>query len=221
MAPRLTTNYLTAILLGLLLSTITPPSQAMRCGTRLVATGDTKLDVQHKCGEPSFIEGSGIVETETEIKAAKRLNQQLLLIGRQQNRRAEPVETWHYNCGANQFSRVLTFVGPFLKRIDTAKRGFGNSGCKQPALKQSTGAREIVTESPSTTPTNAQQDSQSNRRLLDAAIEFRQLHERNLNAAANSSSSGIAVQRHQDEQGQWHYSAKPVTTPGKAAVNED
>ena len=218
MAPELTTNHLTTILLGLVLFAITLPSQAMRCGTRLVATGDTKLDVQHKCGEPSFIEGSGIVETETQTRAAARLNQQLLLIGRQQHRRAEPVETWHYNCGANQFSRVLTFVGPFLKRIDTAKRGFGNSGCKQ-----STSAGEIVKKPASTAPDNAQHQNQNhpNRRLLDAAIEFRQLHERNLNAATNSSSSGVAIQRYQDDQGQWHYSAKPPTTPNAVTVNEN
>ena len=191
-------------LLALLLLTVALPSQAMRCGTRLVATGDTKLEVEHKCGTPSFIEGSGIIETESEIKAAERLNQQLLLIGRQQQSRSQPVETWHYNCGANQFSRVLTFVGPFLKKIDTAKRGFGNSGCKQSATPIPTDDAVVLTE-----PSKLAEKSPSSRRALDAAIEFRELHQRNLNATTEQNSTPINVQRHQDDQGQWHYSAVP------------
>lgn len=191
-------------LLTLLLLTVALPSQAMRCGTRLVATGDTKLEVEHKCGTPSFVEGSGIIETESEIKAAERLNQQLLLIGRQQQSRSQPVETWHYNCGANQFSRVLTFVGPFLKKIDTAKRGFGNSGCKQSATPIPTDDAVVLTE-----PSKLAEKSPSSRRALDAAIEFRELHQRNLNATTEQNSTPINVQRHQDDQGQWHYSAVP------------
>ncbi|MBL4622808.1 MAG: DUF2845 domain-containing protein [Immundisolibacteraceae bacterium] len=192
------------ILLTLFFLTLSLPSQAMRCGTRLVTTGDTKLEVEHKCGTPSLVEGSGVIETESEIKTAERLNQQLLLIGRQQHSRSQPVETWHYNCGANRFSRVLTFVGPFLKKIDTANRGFGNSGCKQSATPRTPDSAALLTDGPKLAGKN-----NSNRRVLDAAIEFRELHQQNLNATSHQSSTNTNVQRYQDDQGQWHYSTAP------------
>ena len=207
MDSRLTSHFWGSTLLGLLLLAGSLPSfsgQAMRCGSRLVATGDTKLDVQHKCGDPSFIEGSGIIESESEIQAAEKLNDQLLLIGRHQSSRTQPVETWHYNCGANQFSRVLTFVGPFLKKIDTAKRGFGNSGCKQAATPPHAN-EAVVLSGDSEQP----EKNDHSRRLLDAAIEFRELHQRNLDSATRQTTADITVQRYQDDQGQWHYSASP------------
>ena len=57
------------LVLALLLTLITSPIQAMRCGNRLVQEGDTKLEVLRKCGEPTFSEGSGIIEQEDEMPA--------------------------------------------------------------------------------------------------------------------------------------------------------
>jgi|GEM_PF-1203027 len=189
--------------LALLLALIALPGQAMRCGNRLVQKGDTKLEVVNKCGEPTFIEGSGIIEQEDEIAAADRLNDQLLLIGRHQSRFSQPVESWHYNCGANRFSRVLTFVGPYLQRIETTERGIGNAGCKQPPNHRpgSTAIEQPADDnsSPATT---------APRGVLDAAIEFRQLHQKNQVPDATTPPT-TPVFQWQDELGQWHYSSAP------------
>ncbi len=185
----------------LLLTLIALPGQAMRCGNRLVQKGDTKLEVVNKCGEPTFSEGSGIIEQEDEIAAADRLNDQLLLIGRHQSRFSQPVESWHYNCGANRFSRVLTFVGPYLQRIETAERGIGNAGCKQ-APDHSSGQSADRDTGPTTA------EPTVSRGVLDAAIEFRQLHQNN-QAPDSSNSSATPVFQWQDDLGQWHYSSEP------------
>ncbi|MDF1818719.1 MAG: DUF2845 domain-containing protein [Immundisolibacteraceae bacterium] len=187
--------------LMLLLTLIALPGQAMRCGNRLVQKGDTKLEVVNKCGEPTFSEGSGIIEQEDEIAAADRLNDQLLLIGRHQSRFSQPVESWHYNCGANRFSRVLTFVGPYLQRIETAERGIGNAGCKQPPTHFSGQSADRDTDPTTAEPTVS-------RGVLDAAIEFRQLHQKN-QAPDTTNSPTTPVFQWQDELGQWHYSSEP------------
>ena len=193
------------LILALLTVIIALPAQAMRCGNRLVQEGDTKLEVLSKCGEPTFSEGSGIIEQEDEIATADRLNEKLLLIGRRQTRFSQPVETWHYNCGANRFARVLTFVGPYLQRIETTDHGVGNSGCKQKPAASNQQPADPVNNHPTTS-------TRQPRGVLDAAIEFRDLHQRNLDAAATTNEQLVSdevVHKWQDDQGQWHYSASP------------
>lgn len=195
------------LLLALLLVLLSSTSLAMRCGNRLIQEGDTKLEVVRKCGQPSFVEGSGVIEREEEVIAADQLQQKLLLIGRQQQRRSQPVETWHYNCGTNRFSRLLTFVGPYLQRIETGDQGYGLSGCKQPP--------EASQNNTDDHPTPGNAPEETSRRVLDAAIEFRQLHRDNLpenkqlNDAKSETAEAQQVFRWQDDQGLWHYSANP------------
>ncbi len=190
----------------LLLTLIALPGQAMRCGNRLVQKGDTKLEVVNKCGEPTFSEGNGIIEQEDEIAAADRLNDQLLLIGRHQSRFSQPVESWHYNCGANRFSRVLTFVGPYLQRIETAERGIGNAGCKQ--IPGHTPGQSALDQSADPDADPATAEPTVSRGVLDAAIEFRQLHQKN-QAPDTTNTPATPVFQWQDELGQWHYSSEP------------
>ena len=64
-----------------------------RCGTRLVRTGDTKLDVMEKCGPPVF--------KETVSGANEAL-----------------VEQWHYRPDTGSFPRILTFTGGRLVDIE-------------------------------------------------------------------------------------------------------
>lgn len=69
----------------------------MRCGTHLVRSGDTKLEVLRHCGEPDLREVvSGADEPKT--------------------------EQWYYERGSRQFPRVLTFRGFELIRIETITR---------------------------------------------------------------------------------------------------
>ncbi len=65
----------------------------LRCGTHLIRTGDTKLEVMEKCGPPGF--------KETISGADEAL-----------------VEQWHYRSGSGSFPRVLTFSGGRLVNIE-------------------------------------------------------------------------------------------------------
>ena len=41
---------------GVMVLGLWAPSFALRCGTRLVSSGDTKFEVLQKCGEPDFVD---------------------------------------------------------------------------------------------------------------------------------------------------------------------
>jgi len=193
------------LIFGVLLTLIALPGQAMRCGNRLVQEGDTKLEILNKCGEPTFSEGSGIIEQVDEIAAADRLNRKLQIIGRHQSRYSQPVETWHYNCGSKRFSRVLTFVGLYLKHIETANLGVGSGGCKQAPPYHSSNDTDDYSSA------RHKKSNDPPRRVLDAAIEFRELHQRNLDAGrpVTEPPPVVTIFRWQDDQGQWHYSSTP------------
>ena len=67
------------------------------CGQSVVSVGDDKLTVFEKCGEPKFKE---------------------LVSGANERR----VEAWYYKRGTQQFTRILTFDGTKLVRIETLSR---------------------------------------------------------------------------------------------------
>lgn len=68
-------------------------ADSMRCGSKLVADGDTKFEVLVKCGEPEFVDViSGYY--------------------------ARKIEIWNYRLGPNEFVRTLTFRGDRLKKIE-------------------------------------------------------------------------------------------------------
>ena len=69
-----------------------------RCGQKLVSVGDDKLTVYEKCGEPKFKD---------------------VVSGSDERR----VEVWYYRRGIQQFTRVLTFVGTKLVRIEALTKG--------------------------------------------------------------------------------------------------
>jgi len=72
----------------------TPLERSFRCDSHLVRIGDDKLTVLEKCGEPIFREVvSGALERR--------------------------VEQWFYKRGVRQFTRILTFEGTRLTRIET------------------------------------------------------------------------------------------------------
>lgn len=84
---------------------------AFRCGNDLVVTGDSKLSVANKCGQPDWVdrwseEVIDFPDTDFERRAV-RIN-----------------ERWLYNPGPRQFIRIITFNGSTVSAIETAGRGF-------------------------------------------------------------------------------------------------
>ncbi|RME32534.1 MAG: DUF2845 domain-containing protein [Gammaproteobacteria bacterium] len=71
----------------------TAAASSLRCGNLLVLVGDSKYRVLDRCGEPDHRERiSGDLE--------------------------RPVEEWVYHRGPQRFTRILTFEGSTLIRIE-------------------------------------------------------------------------------------------------------
>ncbi|MCG8435082.1 MAG: DUF2845 domain-containing protein [Gammaproteobacteria bacterium] len=69
-------------------------SEDLRCGTRLVSAGMTKLEVLKKCGDPEYRE---VVSPADDPK----------------------VEVWSYKLGSKRFLYLLTFKGVRLVKIES------------------------------------------------------------------------------------------------------
>jgi hypothetical protein len=94
---------------------------SMRCGSRLVSTGDGKDKVRTLCGEPSDITFQGVIRRAPRREYGYGIN------------RYEyygpgvidmPVEIWTYNQGSSKLLRKLRFVGDELDQITTDGYGY-------------------------------------------------------------------------------------------------
>ena len=114
-------------------------AEGMRCGTKLVVAGDTKLEVLKKCGEPDFKETIKMLKTSKEVNLSSA-GTSTNLTSRQSNLSShkhsgqsgitlgtetiEAIEQWSYNRGPTQFIKLLTFRGGRLESVEEADRGF-------------------------------------------------------------------------------------------------
>ena len=114
-------RWFPAALATFLLAAVLPAtaSDTLRCGSRIVTTGDGKDKVRALCGEPSDVAFVGT-------------------IGRRAYPRYDPydyswfgpawvelpVEVWTYNLGSSKLLRKLRFVGDELVAIDTDGYGY-------------------------------------------------------------------------------------------------
>jgi len=87
------------------------PAAAMRCGGRLVSTGDYSHEVLVRCGEPVHVERWEMLR-QTEGFFSFQSWEQVR------------VEEWLYNLGSNRFMRVLRFENGRLVSERTAGKGF-------------------------------------------------------------------------------------------------
>jgi Protein of unknown function (DUF2845) len=102
----------------------TPPAHAedsMRCGSRLISTGDGKDKVRTLCGEPSDVTFQGVIRRAPRYEYGYGIS------------RYEyygpgvvemPVEIWTYNQGSSKLLRKLRFVGDELEEITTDGYGY-------------------------------------------------------------------------------------------------
>jgi len=104
------------------------PVFAFRCGTELVDEGDSRYEVQHKCGEPDHIEywEEERIQRDFGLRRDydKRSGQQywtrIPLFVKEKVR----VEEWTYNPGSTEFIRYLRFENGILTDISTGDKGF-------------------------------------------------------------------------------------------------
>ena len=106
---------------GALLATTTPMAHAddtMRCGTRLVSSGDGKDKVRTLCGEPTSISFVGIQSAPRYYYGPydySYFGPGVVEV---------PVEVWTYNFGSSKLLRKLRYVGDELDQIRTD--GYGD-----------------------------------------------------------------------------------------------
>jgi hypothetical protein len=97
----------------------------LRCGTRLIMVGDTKLKVITECGEPDYVE-------EWEEERIMRDFRYRTYHERDYQRGREPFlvktfvkfEEWYYNFGATRLTHYLRFKNGKLIKITTGERGY-------------------------------------------------------------------------------------------------
>lgn len=88
---------------------------AFRCGRQLVHTGDHKLDVLEKCGEPEW----------TDQRIAVRGSRLRHPYGTLEQSEYEEVliDEWVYNFGPRKFKQFLQFENGVLKKIENLDYG--------------------------------------------------------------------------------------------------
>ena len=112
-------------------------ADGLRCGNKLVVTGDTKLEVLKKCGEPDFKETIKMLKTSKHVNIADSTGSKLtsrhstvsssntgqsgITLGTET---IEAIDQWSYNQGPTQFIKILTFRGGRLETVEAAERGF-------------------------------------------------------------------------------------------------
>ena len=98
-------TLLTGILMLPLLGGAAGADDGFRCGNRLASVGDSKSEVQLKCGAPAARDVH--VEARGEGPAAVTV----------------AVEVWTYHLGAKSFLRLVTFENGRLTQVETGGHG--------------------------------------------------------------------------------------------------
>jgi hypothetical protein len=118
--------------IGLLLCGFAPAAHALRCGTRLVTSGDLEFQVRERCGNPYWIE----------------THYQTIVAGDERVEVAEPIEysAWYFNFGSHRLLVRLLFRDGRLVREETLNRGVDELGasCSPARLSEGTSSGELV-----------------------------------------------------------------------------
>jgi len=92
---------------------------SLRCGSRLVSTGDGKDKVRTLCGEPTSVSFAGMIR-QGGYYTYGPYDYSYFGPGWVE----VPVEWWTYNLGANKLLRRLRFIGDELVEIRTEGYGY-------------------------------------------------------------------------------------------------
>lgn len=90
---------------------------SFRCGTKLVVEGETKAQVQSKCGDPDDTETRTILR-----RPIVWVHGRPLYVG--DGMLEVPVETWTYNLGPYKFMRLVRFIDGRVDEIETLGYGY-------------------------------------------------------------------------------------------------
>jgi hypothetical protein len=91
-------------------------ADALRCGNKLVTTGDTRAAVQAKCGEPADVQTRAILRRPRyDLHGRIYYGDGLIEV---------PVELWTYNFGPRKLIRRIRFVDGLVEEIETLGYGY-------------------------------------------------------------------------------------------------
>jgi len=109
-------------LVALLASGGAHASDTMRCGSRLISTGDGKDKVRTLCGEPTSVSFVGMIGRRGYPGYTTDGQYDYSYFGPAWVEL--PVEVWTYNFGSSKLLRKLRFVGDELVEIRTDGHGY-------------------------------------------------------------------------------------------------
>lgn len=91
----------------------------MRCGSRLIRSGDARSEVRAYCGEPDDVQTRTILRRPVFDVQGRRVffGDGLIEI---------PVETWTYNFGPNKLMRRVRFVDGLVDEVETLGYGYND-----------------------------------------------------------------------------------------------
>ena len=107
------------------------PAFALRCGTKLVLTGDHQAKIQHICGEPASIQISAIYRSGYPRSSHLRVGHSSLrhssdseLLIHNRSLVEVQVEEWLYNFGPRRFMQSIRFENGIVTRIKQLGYGY-------------------------------------------------------------------------------------------------
>jgi len=113
-----------SVLAALLLALAVPASaDGLRCGSKLVTTGDPRAKVRQLCGEPTDVQTRSILRRPTFNFGGRILSYGDGYV-------EVPVEIWTYNFGPYKLMREIRFVDGRVENIETL--GYGYHGTPRP-----------------------------------------------------------------------------------------
>jgi len=113
---RTRTITITLVVLGTAaLLPLPAEADGLRCGSKLVVTGDTRVSVRSKCGEPVDVIHKTIIRRPSFVLRGH------LYFG---DEVAVDAEAWTYNFGPNKFMRRVRFVDGIVEDVDTLDYGY-------------------------------------------------------------------------------------------------
>jgi hypothetical protein len=104
-------------------------ADGMRCGRRLVSSGDSLYRVRSVCGEPDDAQRRVVTQTErrrVRVPCGERRTESRCERTEEYSRDVV-VDEWTYDFGEQRFIRYLTFVDGRLESVSTGSYGSSNS----------------------------------------------------------------------------------------------
>jgi hypothetical protein len=114
---RVAITRISLLAIGLAFSSQAPASGTLRCGQSLIAVGDTRVELLHKCGKPDDVSESVVKETQAvKVRGQVDVKQEVTI--------ETVTEYWTYNFGPNRLMTQLTVVHGRVTSIATLGYGF-------------------------------------------------------------------------------------------------